>query len=190
MAKKAPGKHHRQGIPLMEIFRMFPDNATAEDWFTRKRWPEGAHCPHCGSTNIQHNIKHKTMTHRCREKECARRFSVRTGTPMQASNLGFQVWAIALYLITTNLKGVSSMKLHRDLDITQKTAWHLAHRIRELWKTDNVCFKGPIEVDESYWGGAEKNKHASKKMRHSGGTVAAQWARSRSLGYGIGRPAR
>ena len=111
------------------------------------------------------------MPYRCREKECAKRFSVRTKTPMEASNLGFQVWAIALYQATTNLKGVSSMKLHRDLGITQRSAWFLAHRIREAWKDHGAHFSGPVEVDETYIGGKEKNKHANKKLRAGRGGV-------------------
>ena len=134
MAQKAPGKSHRKGMTLAELFRQFPDDATAERWFAEQRWPEGPHCPYCGSTNVQSGAKHKTMPYRCREKECAKRFSVRTKTPMESSKLGFQVWAVALYQVTTNLKGVSSMKLHRDLGITQRSAWFLAHRLREAWK--------------------------------------------------------
>ncbi len=72
---------------------------------------------------------------------------------MHHSRLGLQVWAIAIYLLVTNLKGVSSMKLHRGLDITQKSAWHLAHRIRETWKDNKDMFSGPVEVDETFMGG-------------------------------------
>ena len=125
----------------------------------------------CGSTNVQSGTKHKSMPYRCREKECAKRFSVRTKTPMEASNLGFQVWAIALYQVTTNLKGVSSMKLHRDLKITQQSAWFLAHRLREAWKDHGAQFAGPVEVDETFIGGKEKNKHANKKLRAGCGAV-------------------
>ena len=171
MAHKAPGKYHRKGLTLVELSRMFPDDATAERWFAEQRWAEGPHCPYCGSTNVQSGAKHKTMPYRCREKECAKRFSVRTKTPMEASNLGFQVWAIALYQVTTNLKGVSSMKLHRDLGITQRSAWFLAHRLREAWKDQGSQFVGPVEVDETYFGGREKNKHANKKLRAGRGGV-------------------
>ena len=90
---------------------------------------------------------------------------------MQSSNLGYQVWALASYVLMTGLKGTSSMKLHRDLGITQKTAWHLAHRIRESWEDNQSKFEGPIEVDETYVGAHEKNKHADKKLHAGRGTV-------------------
>ena len=111
------------------------------------------------------------MTHRCKANGCRKRFSVRTGTVMEASNLGYQDWAIAIYLLTTNLKGVSSMKLHRDLGRTQKTAWHLAHRLREAWSHEGFAFAGPVEVDETYIGGKEKNKHGTKKLNAGRGAV-------------------
>ena len=123
------------------------------------------------SENVQSGAKHKTMPYRCREKECAKRFSVKTGTVMQNSNLDYQVWAIAIYLMVTNIKGVSSMKLHRDLSITQKSAWHLAHRLRTSWEANSAQFAGPVEVDETYIGGKEGNKHASKKANAGRGTV-------------------
>ncbi len=145
MAHKAPGKHHREGISLIKLSKMFPDDATAEKWFAKTRWPEGPHCPHCGPVNVHAGEAHKTMPYRCRERECRKRFSVRTGTCMEASNLGFQIWAIAVYLMSTSLKGVSSMKLHRDLGITQKSAWHLAMRLRKALEDDgaNLPFAGP-----------------------------------------------
>ena len=163
MAQKAPGKSHRKGMTLAELFRKFPDDATAERWFAEQRWPEGPHCPYCGSINVQSGAKHKTMPYRCREKECAKRFSVRTKTPMESSKLSFQVWAIALYQVTTNLKGVSSMKLHRDLGITQRSAWFLAHRLREAWKDHGAKVAGPGEVDETYIGGKRKNMSKAKR---------------------------
>ena len=133
----SPGKAQRKGITFMELLKIFPDNATAEAWFVEARWPEGAHC---GSANVKTGDQHHSMPFRCRQKGCAKRFSTRTGTVMECSNLGFQVWAIALFLFATNLKGISSMKLHRDLGVTRKTAWFLAHRIRETWQDTSSWF--------------------------------------------------
>ena len=164
----APGKHYRKGMSLIDAIRLFPDNAAAEAWFTRIRWPEGPHCPHCGSENVQSGAKHKTMPYRCRT--CRKRFSLKTGTVMEASNLGYQVWAMALYLLLTGLKGVSSMKLHRDLDVTQKTAWHLAHRLRKAFESAGpaVVFEGPVEVDETFVGGLRKNMPKHKRAELEG----------------------
>ena len=86
MSQKAPGKAHRKGISLVEIMRRFPDDAMAEAYFVEQRWPNGVACPHCGSTNVQSGTKHKTMPYRCREKECAKRFSSKTGTVMEGSS--------------------------------------------------------------------------------------------------------
>ncbi len=152
-------KHEREGISLVELIKMFPDDDTARKWFENSIWPHGAYCPHCGSFDVQADIKHKTMTHRCRDCSNRAMFSVRTGTLMQGSKLSFPTWAIAVYLVATNIKGVSSMKLHRDLGITKKSAWHLAHRLRKAYDTNQTTpFDGPVEADETYMGGKEKNK--------------------------------
>ena len=166
MTHKAPGKHYREGMSLVEVMRKFPDDPTAERWFTEVRWPDGVHCPHCGSVNVQDGTAHKTMPYRCRD--CRKWFSVKTGTVMQSSKLGLQVWAVATYLLTTGLKGQSSMKLHRDLGITQKSAWHLAHRIRETWAKKNKPMAGPIEVDETYIAGRKKNMSKAKRRKVRG----------------------
>ena len=105
------------------------------------------------------------MPFRCRERECRKRFSVRTGTVMECSKLGYRTWAFAIYLLTTGIKGTSSMKLHRDLGITQKSAWHLAHRIRETWGRNHARFEGPVEADETFVGGRRRWGDGSKPMR-------------------------
>ena len=167
MTQAAPGKSHRKGITLAQLFTMFPDDATATAWVERIRWPEGPTCPHCGGVRIAHPVKHKTMTHRCRD--CRKWFSVRTGTMMECSRLGLQTWVVAVYLLNTDLKGQSSMKLHRDLGVTQKTAWHLAHRIREAWEDNGgSLFAGPVEADETYIGGKRKNMPRHKRAALTG----------------------
>ena len=174
MAKNAPGKHYRDGISLTKLIRMFPNDDAAREWFETQIWPHGPHCPKCGSVNVQSNIKHKTMTHRCREcysgkdRNSRTMFSLKTGNIMEGSKLGYQTWAIAIYLVTTSLKGVSSMRLHRDLEITQKSAWHLAHRLRKAMDEGQPLFDGPIEVDEVYLGGKRKNMPKSKRVALAG----------------------
>ena len=177
MANKAPGKHYRKGISAKEFYRLFPDDAAAEKWFIENRWPDGVVCPRCGSDNVQTGANHPTMPFRCRKSKkrgsCGKYFSVKTGTFMDSSNVGCQDWLYALYLLATNLKGVASMKLHRELKVTQKTAWFLAHRIRKACAvSDKDLFFGPVEVDETYFGGRRHNMRKSKREKLTGrGTV-------------------
>ncbi len=138
MANNAPGKHYRDGITLVQLFNMFPDDKTAEKWFVKCRWGKRIKCAHCESEHINDHEKHPTMPYRCHD--CGKHFSVKTNSVMHGSKVGYQKWAIAIYLMTTGLKGVSSLKLHRDIGVTQKTAWYMAHRIREAWKETNEVF--------------------------------------------------
>ena len=159
----------RKGINLLEITRCFGTEEKAEAWFIEQRWPNGVACPKCGSLNIATVANRKPAPFRCRD--CRKHFSIKTGTVLHSSNISLDKWAIAFYLYMTNLKGVSSMKLHRDLGITQKSAWHMAHRIRETLAVTANKFAGPVEVDETYIGGKERNKHNAKKLRAGRGPV-------------------
>ena len=169
MARNAPGKHYRTGMSLIDLFDRFPDDATAEAWFVETRWPDGIHCAHCDGDNVSEYAKHPTMPYHCRS--CRKFFSVKTNTVMHSSKIGYRKWVLAIYILTTNIKGTSSMKLHRDVGVSQKTAWHLSHRIRKAWQTDAQAFAGPVEADEVFIGGLEGNKHESKKIRSGRGPV-------------------
>lgn len=165
MAQKAPGKSYREGISLIELFQRFPNNEAAEAWFESKRWGhnlEDLHCPRCGSYD-RVNLTPSGKPSRFWCGECRKNFSVRTGSLMEESRLPLQKWVIAIYLHASSLKGVSSMKLHRDLKITQKTAWFLAHRIREAFSSEGESFEGPVEADETYIGGKRKNMSNKKR---------------------------
>ena len=189
MAKhKGPDKANRKDLTLIQIADMFPTDAAAEEWFIARRWPQGPYCPHCGSVNVQCGIMHKTMTHRCRDCPDRRMFSLKTGSIMEGTKLGYRKWAIAYYLVATNLKAVSSMKLHRDLGISQKAAWHLSHRIREALNAGAaVRFVGPAEADETHIGGKRKNMPKAKRKELTGrgavGKATVAGVRDRETGH-------
>ena len=175
---RMPGKHWRTGMTIIELFAMFPDDETAERWFEEQRWgKEGPACPDCGSCRYAVIKNRNPMPYRC--KDCRKHYSVRKGMVMDSSKIGLQKWAIAIYMVSTSLKGVSSMKLHRELGIRQSSAWHMLQRIREAFNEGSLKLSGAVEVDETFVGGKEANKHASKKLRAGRGKVAVVGGKDR-----------
>ncbi|MDE0380936.1 MAG: IS1595 family transposase [Rhodospirillales bacterium] len=164
---KAPGKSDREGISLFELTEMFPDEQSAVDWFEGLIWHNERYCPRCGGFETKPVPKKKPMPYWC--KDCRKYFSVRTGTVLECSRLPLRKWVFAIYLVTTNLKSVSSMKLHRDLNVTQKTAWFLIHRIREAWADDSDVFDGTVEIDETFVGGKVRNMDKHKRRGYKSG---------------------
>lgn len=149
---------------------MFPNEEAATAWFESVLWAGGRCCGKCGSTNTREVPNAKPMPYWC--TDCRSYFSVRTGTAIARSNVPLRKWAIAIYLEVTSLKSVSSMKLHRDLKVSQKSAWFMLHRIREAWVTETRGeFSGPVEADETFVGGIESNKHMADRLNGGRGPV-------------------
>ena len=170
---KAPGRSERLGLDLIDLLEMFPDEATASGWFEKQMWGDKRCCGHCGSTRTC-PASHAKMPYWC--SDCRSYFSVRTGTALESSRVPLRKWAIAIYLEVTSLKSVSSMKLHRDIGVSQPTAWFMLHRIREGWKQSGPDgpFSGPVGVDETYFGGKRKNMSASKRRALTGRGTAGK----------------
>ncbi len=185
---KTPGKSHREGIGILELLEMFPNEVTAVKWFESIRWPNGRHCPHCGSVDTKIKPSEKPQPYRC--SDCHKHFSCKVGTVMEGSNLSVRKWVLAMYLMSTNLKGVSSMKLHRDLGVTQKTAWMMAQKIRQGWTEGKGMLSGTVEVDETFIGGKEKNKHESKRSHTRGpsGKAVVMGMKAREANKIIAKP--
>ncbi len=162
----------KAGMSLAVFFRRYPTDEAAGTQFAAWRWPHGVRCPHCGSANISTVASRRPQPCRCRK--CRRHFSYKTDTPMHDSKLGAHTWPLGLFLVVSNPEGRSSVQLAADLGITQKSAWHLGHRIREALADGSLPgFEGPVEIDETFIGGKAKNMRASVRAHriHGRGAV-------------------
>jgi transposase-like protein len=152
---------------IQQLTIAFQDEAVCREYLANMRWVGGKPvCPYCTTDkvwNIEGGKRFKCAT-------CKKKFSVTVGTIMEDSNIPLSKWFIAIWYCTSHKKGVSSLQLHRDLGITQKSAWHMIHRIREMVRKKNpTILTGTIQADETFVGGKNKNRHADKKVKESQG---------------------
>lgn len=155
---------------LPHLLNHFKDNETCVAYLEKQRWNGSPVCPHCGTDSKPYKTN---RGYKCSDKDCRKKFTVTVGTVMENSKIKLNLWFAAIYIATAHKKGISSLQLSRDLGVTQTTAWFMLHRIREMLKMNKPeMMEGEIQLDETFVGGKNKNRHKDKKVENSQGRSA------------------
>lgn len=169
-------------LSLFQLTKMFPTVESAVRYFEQVRWNGNPVCTKCDHPE-KITPQKKIGTYWC--GKCRAYFTVFTNTPLERNKIDARLWLFAAYLVLTARKGISSYQLSKELGVTQKTAWYVLHRVRKACETDSVLLSGLVEIDETFVGGTERNKHFVKKgqsdakqpvigMRQRGGKTVAR----------------
>lgn len=155
-----------------QMLEVLNTETKCREFLEHLRWEGKPVCPHCSSINKNHyELKVKGEFKGLRKcKDCRRTFTVTVKTMFEGSHIPLRKWFLAMYMFSAHKKGISSHQLHRDLGVTQKTAWFMLGRLRENVKMKSkIKFTEPTQADETFVGGKNKNRHAHKKVKESQG---------------------
>jgi transposase-like protein len=156
---------------LHEAIKFFADPDNALNFMIGMRWPGGIECPRCNCSEVTFLATRRIW--KCRG--CKKQFSVKVGTIFEDSPLALEKWLMAMWMLVNCKNGISSHEVARDLGVTQKSAWYMLHRVRLAMKMGSIeKLVGPVEVDETFVGGKDKNKHKDKKPRLGRGGIGKQ----------------
>ena len=159
--------HEPKSLQDAIVYFSNPDNCIA--YLAVRRWPKGVICPGCGSEKVSYNASRRTW--KCSKHHSRREFSIKVGSLCEDSAIGLDKWLTAMWLLTNCKNGISSCEVARDLNVTQKTAWFMLHRIRLALQDESFGkLNGEVEVDETFIGGKARNMHLEKKERRITGT--------------------
>lgn len=165
---------------LKQAIEYFADAKNCHAYLVAARWPDGVECPRCGSKNVKFSEKYNRW--QCGSHHERRQFTLKTGTVFEESPIGLDKWLTALWLIVNSKNGISSWEVSRSIGVTQKSAWFMMHRLREVLVPEHVDAKmggpdsGPCEADETFVGGRIKNMHRSKVREKYKGQAIGGWS--------------